>query len=172
MNRRNKACEPEPVGGLGFVLALALTLALAGVTLAVLALDWNELWWLLLPMLVGNALLVYFVWAAPSRLGYQVGMSGLRIRTFAGTREVKRGNVKAARKVSYRLGIRLYGTELPGYNVGRFRNKLGAVQAFVRAKRGPGVLLELTSDEKLLINPCDPERCLEPLGIELEEATS
>ncbi|WP_456409821.1 hypothetical protein [Oceanithermus sp.] len=164
MNRRNKAREPEPVGGLGFMLALALTLMLAGVALA---LGWKGLWWLLPSVLVGGALLVCLVWTAPGHLSDRVGMSGLRIRTFAGVREVKRGNVKAARKVSYRLGIRLYGTEPPGHNVGRFRNKLGTVQAFVRAKRGPGVLLELTSGEKLLINPCDPERRFESLGIEL-----
>ena len=91
------------------------------------------------------------------------------IGTFAGKREVEKSEVGAVRKIDYRLGLKVIGSEMPGYNVGTFKSNFGTVRAFVSAKHGRGVLLELKNGEKILINPRDPERCLEPLGLEMEE---
>ncbi|WP_457638517.1 PH domain-containing protein [Oceanithermus sp.] len=171
MNRRAEACTPAGVSGPSLLMAPLMVLTLVGASLALLILDAKGAWWLLPPLLAGDALLAYFVWQAPHRLGYRPARSGLMIYTFAGRRQVERGQIKAARLTDYRLGLRIIGSEMPGYCVGGFRSNLGSVRAFTSRRRGRGVLLELKSGERLLINPREPKRCLEPLGIELEEAT-
>ena len=169
MSRKHKACKPATGGGPGIVLVLLLVLALVAASLVLLVLDWQETRWLLPLLLGGDALLVYFIWTAPGRLGYRVEKDKLIIETFAGKREIEKSAIRAVRKVDYRLGFKIIGSEMPGYNVGTFKSNLGSVQAFVGVKRGRGVLLELKNDEKILINPRDPERCLKPLEIDLEE---
>ncbi len=129
----------------------------------------TEFWWLLPPVIVGDILLVYFVWLAPRRLGYRVSKNRLQINTFAGARELRHSEIECVKLVEFHLGIKMTGNEIPGYYVGRFRSNQGPVRAFVSRKHGRGVLLELGSGEKLLINPRDPKRCLEPLKIEIEE---
>jgi len=169
MRKRNEACRPAKVPGTH--LALALMGLLAALAALVFMTD------PLLPVGLKAAILALaafaaaFILLAPARLDYRVTPSRLEIRTFAGRRALRKGQIQNVRKVTYRLGSKGAGTNQPGYYVGRFKSDLGTVRAFTSAARGDGVLLELTSGEKLLINPRDPERCLAPLGIELEEAT-
>ena len=169
MSRKHRDCKPAAGSGPGIVQVLLLVLALLTASVMLLVLDWQEARWLLPLLLGGDALLIYFVWAAPGRLGYRAGKDKLIIETFAGKREIEKSEVRAVRKVEYRLGLKVIGSEMPGYNVGTFKSNFGTVRAFVSAKRGRGVLLELKNGEKTLINPRNPERCLEPLGLELEE---
>ncbi len=170
MARRAKACAPEPVRRwVAPLLVLLGTVASAVVLLYVFGDDAAKFWWVFLEVVLGGALALGFIWLAPRRLGYRATPSRLRIRTFIGAVEVAKGGIQRARLVDYRLGLKTIGSELPGYYVGGFRSNLGGLQAFVSRKRGRGVLLELKDGRKLLINPRNPQRCLEPLRLELEE---
>jgi len=157
--------------GSSLVPLAALVLTLISLVMVLVFLDLAEFWWFLPPVIVGDLVLAYFVWLAPRRLGYRPGRKRLTITTFAGQREVAKDETASARLVDYRLGRKIAASELPGYYVGRFRSSLGEVRAFVGRKNGRGVLLELKNGEKILINPRDPERCLKPLELDLEEET-
>ena len=171
MSRRGEACRPVAVIALILLPAAWILLSLVGIVLMFVFLDLGEFWWFLPPVILGDVMMVYLAWLAPRRLGYRPGRKRLTITTFAGQREVTKGEIASARLIDYRLGRKTLASELPGYYVGRFRGSLGEVRAFVGRKNGRGVLLELKNGEKILINPRDPERCLKPLELDLEEET-
>ena len=170
MNNRAKACTPEPVRSLALPLLVLLGSAASVVMLLyVFGDDAAKFWWVLLEAVLSGALILGFIWLAPLRLGYHATPSRLRIRTFASAVEIPKGSIQRTQLVDYRLGFKAIGSELPGYYVGGFRSNLGGLQAFVSRRRGRGVLLELKDGRKLLINPQHPQRCLEPLRLQLEE---
>ena len=170
MKSRAKACAPEPVRSLAApILVLLGSVASVAVLLYVFGDDAAKFWWVFIEIILSGALILGFIWLAPRRLGYHATPSRLRIRTFVSAVEVAKGSIKRARLVGYRLGFKTIGSELPGYYVGGFRSDLGGLRAYVSHKRGRGVLLELKDGRRLLINPQDPETCLKPLRLQLEE---
>ncbi len=170
MKSRAKACTPEPVRSLAAPLLVLLgSVASVAVLLYVFGDDAAKFWWVFLEVVLSSALILGFIWLAPRRLGYHATPSRLRIRTFISSVEVPKGRIKRARLVSYRLGFKTIGAEMPGFYAGGFRSNLGGLRAYVSRKRGRGVLLELKDGRKLLIKPQDPETCLKPLRLQLEE---
>jgi len=169
MKSRAKACTPEPVRSPVVPLLMLLgSVASVAALFYVFGDDAAKFWWAFLEVVLSTALILGFVWLAPRRLGYHATPSRLRIQTFISSFEVPKGSIKRARLVSYRLGFKTIGAELPGYYVGGFRSNLGGLRAYVSRKRGRGALLELKDGRRLLINPQDPETCLKPLRLQLE----
>ena len=135
----------------------------------------TPLWaWLLIIVLLAVVLggLSWMMLRAPSRLLYLAQGRNLVIQTLASQRTIRRTQVKSIERVNYNLGAYGYRLEplrstLPGYYVGPFWPKgLGRVTAFVGMRRGEGLLISLTGNKQLLLNPQDPGEILALFGRE------
>ncbi len=133
-------------------------------------------WWAWLLIIVSLAVVLgslsWMMLRAPSRLLYLAQGRNLVIQTLAGRRTIRRTQVKSTERVNYNLGAYGYRLEplrstLPGYYVGSFWPKgLGRVTAFVEMRRGEGLLISLTGNKQLLLNPQDPGEILALFGRE------
>ncbi|CAM3925765.1 PH domain-containing protein [Deinococcus frigens] len=117
--------------------------------------------------MIALALVVFVVfWLAPRRLAYALTSDAVVIqRVLAQTRIPYPG--LSARPTSGVLGVRTYGTGLPGYLTGHFtlahdERGVGQVRAAASAARG-GVLLH-SGNADYFLTPADPQAFLTELA--------
>ncbi|MDX2006989.1 MAG: PH domain-containing protein [Meiothermus sp.] len=115
-----------------------------------------------LPGLALAGLLASWMLRFPQMLAYELTHKGLTVQTHYGPEQIGRSQVVSARPLEYalRFSSRSKG-HFPGYYVGTYTlEDLGPVSAYVAARRGPGVLLELQGGGKVLLSPESPDDLL------------
>lgn len=118
------------------------------------------------PELLAVALLTGLgFWLAPRRLGYALTGDGLVLRTLLGRTALPYAGLRARRSAG-RLGLRTFGTGLPGYLTGHFTFGPDPAVRTVRAaatRPSGGVLLE-SGGRTYFLTPADPEDFLAALA--------
>lgn len=104
-------------------------------------------------------------WLAPRRLGYALTGDGVIIRTLLGRTVLPYAGLRARRSAG-RLGLRTFGTGLPGYLTGHFTFGPDPAVRNVRAaatRTGGGVLLD-SGGRTYFLTPADPDGLLAALA--------
>lgn len=126
--------------------------------------------------LLAGLALVLLVWfqLAPRRLAYTLTADVVVIqRVLAQTRLPYAG--LSARRTSGVLGIRTFGTGLPGYLTGHFtlaRDEKGVGRVLVAASANRGGVLLHSGDAHYFLTPADPETFLAQLAQRGAEVTT
>jgi len=113
-----------------------------------------------LPLPALTALLALLFFSAPARLAYVVRPGSVDVVTLFGTRRLATAGL-SARRHRPRVGIRLWGTALPGYQHGWFRVDRVPTRVYATDVKGDCVLLE--NGGRTLLSPADPDELLATL---------
>lgn len=116
---------------------------------------------LALPMPLLTVFLALLFFSAPARLAYTVRPGSVEIATIFGTRTLPTSGL-SARRHRPRVGIRLWGTALPGYLHGWFRVDRLRTRVYATDVTGDCVLL--SNGGRTLLSPADPDELLAALG--------
>ncbi|KEF35551.1 hypothetical protein RDMS_01360 [Deinococcus sp. RL] len=125
------------------------------------------------PLLALAVLLGLGFWLAPRRLRYELTGDGLVVRTLLSRTVLPYAGLRARRSAG-RLGLRTFGTGLPGYLTGHFTFGPDPAVRNVRAaatRAGGGVLLE-SGGRVYFLTPAHPQDFLTALarrGARVEE---
>lgn len=111
-------------------------------------------WWLLLLMLPAVAV-VGSLFVSKPRLSYDIAGNTLTVRTRASRTEFPRSSTQASLTTDP-LGVRLFGSSLPGYHTGTFATKSGNVQAAASTARPAQALLLEHGGKRYYLTPSDP----------------
>lgn len=112
---------------------------------------------LALPLPILTVFLALLFFTAPARLAYVVRPGAVEIVTLFGTRRLATAGL-SARRHRPRVGIRLWGTALPGYLHGWFRVDRVRTRVYATDVRGDCVLLE--NGSRTLLSPADADELL------------
>ncbi|WP_180970070.1 PH domain-containing protein [Deinococcus planocerae] len=143
----------------------------------------STLWWVILgvPLVVAGlaarssgdavwplgalaALLAAAFWLAPRRLSYSLEKDALVVTRLTGRTALPYAEITARRSAG-RLGVRLFGTGMPGYLTGLFSfgpDAVSRVQAAASRTRG-GVIVE-RGGTAFFLTPADPDAFLRALA--------
>lgn len=110
--------------------------------------------WSLLLALLPVGLIGALVLRRP-RLSYDIAGDTLTVRTRASRTEFPRGSTKAS-LTSDPLGVRVFGSSLPGYHTGTFAIRSGNVQAAASTPRPAQALLLEHGGKRYYLTPSDP----------------
>jgi hypothetical protein len=129
--------------------------------LVVLAIGWvllvsrgTPMFWILLPevVLVGYALI-----GTPLLLAYQVTPEAIRIRGPLGWFTLRKEQVTTVQVVEYKIHSRSMGIATVGAVYGWFEVKpWGNIRVYAGSRSGAGVLIKLSDQSQILLNPSDP----------------
>ena len=111
-------------------------------------------WWLLLLMLPAVAV-VGSLFVSRPRLTYTIAGDTLTVQTRASRTEFPRGRTKASLTTDP-LGVRLFGTGMPGYHTGTFGTRSGNVQAAASTARPTQALVLERDGKRFYLTPSDP----------------
>ncbi|MBB5233488.1 PH domain-containing protein [Deinococcus budaensis] len=144
----------------------ALRLVMLGVPLLLMGLafvpdpDWPGIHWDLLAL---GALLAALFGLAPRRLAYTLTPDALVIRRVLGRTTLPYAGMRARRSAG-RLGVRTFGTGLPGYLTGRFTfGPDPRSQVRAAATRGEGGVVVEVGGAAHFLTPADPAAFLSAL---------
>ncbi|CAM2912205.1 PH domain-containing protein [Deinococcus radiodurans] len=110
---------------------------------------WPLLLLLPLSLAVGSLLI------SRPRLSYEIHGDTLTVKTRASSTDFLRQSTKAS-VTSDPLGVRLFGTGMPGYHTGTFSTRLGNVQAAASSARPEQALLLEHAGKRYYLTPSDP----------------
>lgn len=123
--------------------------------------DWSA--WLLLPLLP----VVMFLFSRP-RVRYELRGDELIVRTaYSTTRFARRDTV--ASLTDQPLGMRLFGTAMPGYYTGTFASNAGTggrMQAAAGASRPDHAVVLTSGQRQYYLTPADPQELIRWFGAE------
>lgn len=101
---------------------------------------------------------------APRRLTYTLAPDALVIRRMLGRTALPYAGLRARRSAG-RLGVRLFGTGLPGYLTGHFTfGPDPAPRVRAAASRGDAGVIVETGDASYFLTPADPDGFLQTLA--------
>lgn len=112
-----------------------------------------QLWPLLLALPVAG--IVGSLVLSKPRLTYEIAGDTLTVRTRASRTDFPRGTTKASLTADA-LGVRLFGTSLPGYHTGTFSTRSGNVQAAASSAKPSQALLLERNGKRYYLTPNDP----------------
>lgn len=106
-------------------------------------------------LLLSGAGLVAALFLSKPRVTYAVAGDTLTVRTRASTTTFARRNTRASLTADP-LGVRLFGTSLPGYHTGTFATRSGNVQAAATTARPRQALILEHAGKRYYLTPGDP----------------
>ena len=117
------------------------------------------------PLLIGAvaAGLVGSLLLRKPRLTYEIAGDTLTVRTNGSTAVFPRWETQASLTADA-LGLRLFGTSLPGYHTGTFSTRSGKVQAAASTARPAQALLLEHGGKRHYLTPSDPQAVAEWFG--------
>lgn len=143
---------------LGFLLAITLMMGVGVPVALLLAFDLFQ-WWLVILLAVVTVLPFLISLTLIKRMRYEIGPTGITVHHLGAKLyrwdEIHRVEVWGKRLPHfYRVGV---GSNMPGYNVGRFRSRdLGDVQMYATKLAPPLVVLK-TRTLPVVLSPKDVE---------------
>jgi uncharacterized membrane protein len=109
------------------------------------------------------ALLVYLT-ISSGNLRYEISDNELKIKILFYTKKIPYTQITNAEKVQLGLMLKLFGAGMPGLYWGMFSTSIGNAQVYGTKRMGDYIALTLTTGQKIVISPKDPQQFLNTLS--------